>query len=459
MIKNTKQLIGNGVTIGQRKVRRDICRIIDSVLRAIDPYALVQKNLALRENKLRVAGSLTLELSRYRNIYVVGAGKAVYKMALAVEDVLRSRITGGCINIPALPAHNRLKKITACKARHPTPNIQGVYGTKRIVRLIDDLAADDLVIGVISGGGSALMPLPAEGITLREKTKLTSLLLRTPATIHEINVVRKHLSGVKGGQFACLAYPATLITLYVSDVIDDPMDIAGGPTAPDPSTFQDAVEILRKYEIWQSAPKSVRDRLMRGVRGIIPETPKASHEAFCKGKIYNFTIGNHNTAVEAAARAGRKLGYSVIELTSSLQGVAKEVSKVIVAVGKHIERHKKPARPPALIVAGGETTVYVRGKGKGGRNQELVLSAIPQLRRGMTIVAFGTDGVDGITPVPVAGAIADSATRERALRKKFDAQKYLAHNDSYHFFKAIGDHIHTGQTGTNVGDLVLLAVV
>lgn len=439
-------------------MRHNICRILENVLEAIDPYALTRQNLKLNGNTLRVAHSLSFDLTRYRRVYIVGAGKAVYKMALAVEDVLRSRVTGGCINIPTLPRHSRLKKVTVCKARHPTPDIQGVYGTKRIMRLIENLALDDLVIGVISGGGSALMPLPAEGITLKEKIRLTSLLLRTPATIQEINVVRKHLSGVKGGQFACLAYPATLVTLYVSDVIDDPMDIAGGPTAPDPSTFQDAVEILKKYEIWQAAPKSVRERLMRGVRGIIPETPKASHEAFCKGKIYNFIIGNHNTAVEAAARAGRKLGYSVIELTSSLQGVAKEAAKIIVAVGKHIKRYRRPARPPALIVAGGETTVYVRGKGQGGRNQELVLSAIPQLQGGMTIVSFGTDGVDGITPRPVAGAIADVSTRECALRKKLDAQKYLADNNSYHFFKAVGDHIVTGPTGTNVGDLILLSI-
>lgn len=459
VIKNTQRLITHGRTASERKARRDICKILEAVLRAVDPYALVKKNLEPRRNRLIVARSLTLDLNHYRRIFVVGAGKAVYKMALAVEDILRSRIVGGCINIPTLPSKNHLRKIVACKARHPTPDIRGVYGTKQIAKTLKSAGKDDLVIAVISGGGSALMPFPAQGITLKEKIALTSLLLKTPATIHEINVVRKHLSQIKGGQFACMAYPATLITLYISDIIDDPFDIqASGPTAPDPSTFKDAMVILKKYEIWDRAPKAVRARLTKGAQGLIPETPNASHEAFCKGRIYNFTIGNHNTAVEAAGRAGRKLGYHTLELTSAMQGEAREAAKGIVAIGKHIVQYRKPVRPPALLVAGGETTVHVRGKGAGGRNQELVLAALTQLRNGMTIASFGTDGVDGMTPLPVAGAIADVGTRERAMRLRIDPQKFLANNDSYHFFTKVRNNILTGPTGTNVGDLILLAM-
>ncbi len=460
MIKNKKQLIYNGKTALQRKVRRDLCKILEGVLDAVDPYTLVQRNLALKGDRLCVANSLTLRLSDYRNIYVVGGGKAVYKMALAVEDLLRKRITSGCINIPALPVQNRLQRITACKARHPMPNIQGVYGAKRIQRILKQAGKDDLILAVISGGGSALMPLPAEGITLKEKIAVTSLLLKNPIAVHEFNVIRKHLSQMKGGQFACLAYPATLVTLYISDVIGDAFDLqASGPTAPDLSTFKDAIAILQKYDIWNSVPRSVRERLTKGAVGLIPENPGQEHEVFCKGKVYNFTIGNHHTAVSAAARIGRRLGYYCLELTSAIQGEAREVSKTIIAVGKHVQRYGKPVQRPALIIAGGETTVHVRGKGAGGRNQELVLSAIPQLQEGMTMVSFGTDGVDGITPIPVAGAIADVVTRERALQKKLDVQRFLSNNDSYNFFKHVRDHLHTGPSGTNVGDIILLAVV
>ena len=398
-------------------------------------------------------------MSDYDNIYVVGAGKAVYRMALAVEKLLGRKIADGFINIPELPARNTLKRIKISKARHPTPSIQGVRGTKRIIQILKKAGTRDLVIGIISGGGSALMPLPAEGITLKEKIALTSLLLKTPATIHEINVVRKHLSHIKGGQFACLAYPATLVTLFVSDIIGDPFDIqASGPTAPDPSTFNDAIFILKKYAIWNRTPECIRERLTRGAEGIIPETPKSDHEAFRKGKIYNFTIGNHWSAVEAAKKKGIGLGYHTLDLTSSIQGEAREVSKVILSIGKDIQRYQVPLKKPALIIAGGETTVHVQGKGKGGRNQELVLSAVSQLQEGITIASFGTDGVDGINPSPVAGAIADASTYNRCSQKKISPHTYLAHNDSYHFFKKVGGHILTGHTGTNVGDLILLIV-
>lgn len=460
MIKNKKQLISNGKTAKQRKVRREVCKILEQVLKGVDPYKLVQRNLKLKGNTLKVAGSLKLDLFQYQNIYVAGAGKAVYKMALAVEDLLRQQITGGCINIPALPANNKLKKITICKARHPVPDVHGVYGTKQIKRTLIKAGKKDLVLAVISGGGSSLMPLPVEGVTLKEKIKLTSLLLKTPATIHEINVVRKHLSQIKGGQFACLADPATLVTLYISDIVDDSFDTqASGPTAPDPSTFRDAIGILMKHGIWNKAPKSIKKHLEQGAQGIIPETPKAKHKAFCTGQIYNFTIGNHNTALQAAVRTGKKLGYHVVELTSALEGQAREVSQAILAVGKHVNRYGKPARKPALILASGETTVNVRGKGKGGRNQELVLSVIQQLQDGMTMASFGTDGIDGFTPIPVAGAIADFTTHEKALRRKLDVREFLVNNDSYHFFKPLRDHIHTGPSGTNVGDLIMLVVV
>ncbi len=459
MILNKKQLIANGVTDHAKKIRRDLVAVLENVLAAIDPFSLTKNNLTLQGNRLTVAKELKLDLSRYRNIYVLGAGKAVYKMALAVERLLGARITTGWINIPSMPEKNELRRIKVNLARHPRPNAAGVRGSKHIRSILEKAGEDDLVIAVISGGGSALMPLPADGIKLSEKVQLTSLFLKSAASIHEINVVRKHMSGIKGGQFARYAYPATLMALYVSDIIDDPFDIqASGPTAPDPSTFADAIEILKKFGIWNSAPGSIRSRFLLGAQGSIPETPKSQDEVFRKGKVHNFTIANHNTACEASAKAGKKLGYHILPLTSSIQGEAREVAKVIVSIGKQVLRYGKPLTKPALIIAGGETPVNVRGKGHGGRMQELGLAGLLHLKAGMTLAAFATDGVDGITPEPMAGAIGDMGTKERGQKMGLDVQKYLTDNNSYAYFQRVGDHIITGPTGTNVADLTLLAV-
>lgn len=459
MIINKKQLVANGLTDQTRTIRRDLLAVLEHVLPAIDPYSLTRDNLKLRGNRLTVAKKLTLDLSRYRNIYVLGAGKAVYKMALAVERLLASRITSGWINIPALPEGNELRRIWINLARHPKPDRAGVHGSKQIRSILEKAGKGDLIIAVISGGGSALMPLPAEGLTLSEKIKLTSLLLRTPATIDEINVVRKHMSGIKGGQFARYAYPATVVALYVSDIIDDPFDIqASGPTAPDPSTFSDAIEILKHHGIWHSAPRSIRTRFMLGAKGAIPETPKSKDEVFRNGRVHNFTIANHYTSCAASAEAGKRLGYNVLPLTSHIQGEAREVAKVIIAIGKQVQRYGKPVSKPALIIASGETPVHVRGKGKGGRMQELGLAGLLHIQNGMTLAAFATDGVDGITPQPMAGAIGDLGTKQRGQKMDLDVQKYLTDNNSYAYFKQVGDHIITGPSGTNVGDLILLAV-
>ena len=459
MILHKERIISNGITDQAKKARRDCLAVLEHVLQAIDPFTLTTNNLERRGDRLIIANQLTLDLPRYRHIHVLGAGKAVYKMALAVERVLASRVTAGWINIPARPEKNELKRIKVNVARHPTPDRAGELGSKTIRSILEKSDRNDLVIAVISGGGSALMPLPADRVTLPEKITLTSLFLKTAATIHEINVVRKHVSGIKGGQFARYAYPATLVALYVSDIIDDHFDIqASGPTAPDPSTFSDAIDILKRHGIWRSAPSSIRTRLLTGAKGSIPETPKSTDEVFRKGNIHNFTIANTNTAVEASAEAAAQLGYGVLPLTSSIQGEAREVAKVIVSVGKQVRRYGKPLSKPALIIAGGETPVNVRGSGKGGRMQELSLAGLLHIKDGMTLVGFATDGVDGITPKPTAGAIADIGTRQRGHRRSLDVQKYLADNNSYAYFHKVGDHIITGPSGTNVADLILLAV-
>ncbi|MFH0820956.1 MAG: glycerate kinase [Candidatus Peregrinibacteria bacterium] len=449
MIQNQRQLIQNGSNPKEKKIRKDLLTILESVLNAIDPYRLTRQFWP----------KLKLKPQRYKNIYVVGAGKAVYKMALAVESVLGKRIKAGFINIPSLPEKNELKIIQINQARHPTPDARGVRGSKKIRNIVKKACSDDLVLVVMSGGGSSLMPLPVEGVPLKDKIKLFSMMLKTPARIHEINVVRKHLSQIKGGQLAALAHPATVIAIYISDIIDDPFDIqASGPTAPDPSTHAEAISILKKHHLWSKAPCSIQRHLTRGVRGLVLDTPDHRHKTFTQGKIHNFTIGNHRTAVKAATQQAQKMGYNVLPLTSSLEGEAKEVAKMIVSVGKEIQRHAKPIKTPAIVIAGGETTVHVRGTGKGGRNQELALAGLQVLQPGMTLVSFGTDGIDGMTPKPVAGAIADVSTRERAVRLKLDLQAFLSNNDSYHFFNKVKDHIVTGPSGTNVGDLILLAL-
>ena len=290
------------------------------------------------------------------------------------------------------------------------------------------------------------MPLPVKDVTLNEKIKLTSLLLKSSASIVEINAVRKHLSQIKGGNFACLAYPATLVTLCISDVVNDPVDvIASGPAVPDTSTYKDAVRVLKKYVIWNKVSKSIRKHLSGGVKGEIKETPKKKEDAFCKGNIYNVMIANHKTIVDSAARLGKKLKYNVFEAGSNIEGDARKAAKIFIKIGS------KKKRLPALIVGAGETTMKVLGRGQGGRNQELVLYGLKFLRDNMTLCSFATDGIDGRSPA--AGAIADISTKRK------DIDKYLGNSNTYGFFKKTGDYILTGPTGTNIGDLIMLVVV
>lgn len=449
-------MIANARDHQQKNIRGDLLDIFEQVITKIEPLALLKNMIALEDNILSV-GEYHCHLQEYENIFLVGAGKATYQMAQALESVLGDRLQEGYINIPFKPQKNQLKKISCTVARHPLPDTKGMRGTEKIKTLVEKAGKKDLVIGLWSGGGSALFPLPTEDILLSEKRKLTQQLLKSSAPIQEINALRKHLSQVKGGQLAKLGAPAHMLNLFISDTIDDPLDgIASGPTAPDSTTFQDCIDILQRHKIWSSCPSSIQKRLQKGVRGEIEETPKESHTCFEFGE--NIILANHNTAVQIAAQIAREKGYHVLPLTSSLQGEAREVVKVLVSIGKQVNRYVTPLPRPALIIAGGETTVHVRGKGKGGRNQELVLSGLRDLQPGMTVVSVGTDGVDGITPEPVAGAIADSATMAKAQKKKLDIEKYLENNDAYHFFDQVNELIKTGPTGTNLGDLIMVAV-
>jgi len=320
--------------------------------------------------------------------------------------------------------------------------------------IVEQAKEDDLVICLISGGGSSLMPLPHEGISLKDKQELTNALLKSGAEITEINAVRKHLSAFKGGWLAKKAYPATILNLVLSDVIGDPLDsIASGPTVPDTSTFSDARKILEKYDLWLKVPVSIRKIISEGARGLLEETPKANDLVF--EKVHNLVIGNNRTAILAAIDFLGSKGLNTLILADMLAGEAKEVGKALAKVASEGFVCTDTSRSLG-IVAGGETTVTVRGKGLGGRNQELSLSAALNLKeyKECVIASFSTDGVDG--PTDAAGAIIDGSTLKRARQLGLDPKKYIANNDSYSFFSKLGDLICTGATGTNVNDLSVI---
>jgi hydroxypyruvate reductase len=377
-------------------------------------------------------------------------------MARAVERVLGKRISGGLINVKY--GHtDKLKRIELNECGHPTPDEAGVRGAARIAGIAENAGERDLVIALMSGGGSALLPAPAAPVTLAEKQAITALLLDCGANIHEINAVRKHISSIKGGQLARLAYPATVIALLLSDVIGDDLDVIGsGPSAPDASTYGGALAILRKYGIDRRAPAAVRERLERGAAGEIPETPKAGDPTL--GRTQNIVVGSNILAVNAAAAKAKELGYRPLVLSTFIEGETRDVARMHAAIARQARLYGQPARAPACIVSGGETTVTIRGSGKGGRNQEFALAAAIDLAglEDVLILSGGTDGTDG--PTDAAGAMADGETCGRALKLGMQPRQYLANNDAYHFFQPLGDLLITGPTKTNVMDVRLILI-
>ena len=379
----------------------------------------------------------------YRRIWLVGAGKAAAAMASAAEDVLGGRITGGAINTKYGHAQP-LRRIQTTECGHPVPDEAGVAGARRIEALCRDATEQDLVLCVISGGASALLPLPASPVTLADKQTTTQLLLECGAPIQEINAVRKHLSAIKGGQLARTAAPAAVLSLILSDVIGDDLAVIGsGPTAPDPSTFAEARQVLRKYGL--EAPPEVMRRLSQDA----PETPKPGDELFLK--VRNVIVGSNRQALDAAARRATQLGYRPVIVSHSVEGEAREVAAAYAAMARQ-------TTGPVCLISGGEPTVTMRGKGKGGRNQEFALAAAIALADARHIVALsaGTDGTDG--PTDAAGAIVDGETLGRAEKLGFSAGQYLEENNAYPLLEAVGDLLKTGPTGTNVMDIQLMLV-
>ncbi|MEJ5376825.1 MAG: glycerate kinase [bacterium] len=431
-------------------MRRDAEAIFQAALAAVDPEEAVLRHLSLEGQELRV-GDLIVELDRFQNIWVLGAGKADAPMARALEKILGDRISGGLIVVKE--GHGLdLERIEVWEASHPLPDQRGVQGTLKVLHMAEKAGSRDLILALFSGGGSALLVAPAQGISLQDKQETTRLLLSCGATIHEINVVRKHLSSVKGGQLARVSYPATVVSLILSDVIGDNLDaIASGPTVPDTSTFAQAREVLLKYGIWEDVPPSVRERLQEGCQGRIQETPKAGE--ICFERTHWKILGSNLQALKGAMAHAEKIGYRALILSSCLEGEAREVARAVSAVAKEVLRSGNPLRAPACLLCGGETTVTLRGQGKGGRNQEFALAAALALDGWEHVVALsgGTDGTDG--PTDAAGAVVDGTTVQRARRAGLSPELYLEKNDSYNFFGSLGQLLITGPTRTNVMDV------
>ncbi len=422
---------------------------------AADPQQAVSGALTLEKGHLRV-GVTTVALTAGARIHLLAAGKAAGPMAAAAEGVLGARLGSG-LAVTKYGHHWPLQRVRLLEAGHPYPDANGLAATEEVKALLNGAGPDDLILCLISGGASALLPAPAPGISLEEKLAATRLLLACGATIQEINCVRKHLSTIKGGGLARMAAPRRMLTLILSDVVGDPLDvIASGPTVPDPTSFADALQVVARYGLEEQLPAAVREYLRRGAQGLEEETPKPGESCFAGNLVQ--LVGSNALSIAAAASAAARLGYQSLVLTSSLTGETREVAAVHAAIGRELVAGGRPVRPPACVLSGGETTVTLRGNGRGGRNQEFALAAALGIEGvdNLVILSGGTDGTDG--PTDAAGALADGTTLERARRLGLDVREHLANNDAYPLFAALGDLLMTGPTNTNVMDLqVILA--
>ena len=430
--------------------------MFQAALQAVDPGEAIRTHVRRDGQQLHVADRV-YDLGQYDAVYVIGIGKAGAAMAIAIDALLGDRIRGGHV-IVKYGHGGPVKHVTLHEAGHPIPDEAGVRATRTLIEFVRGRGPRELIICLISGGGSALSPAPADGLTLAEKQEATRLLLACGATIHEINALRKHISQIKGGQLARLASPATLVALVLSDVVGDSLDvIASGPTVPDTSTFVDCLDILSKYDLLDKVPLPIRHRLEAGMAGTIAETPKPGDPAFTRTQ--TVIIGRNLQALEAASRQATALGYQALILSSGLEGETRDVAKVHAGIAKEVLTSGHPMAAPACILSGGETTVRLRGQGKGGRNQEFVLAMALDIRHmpGIAVLSGGTDGTDG--PTDAAGAVADWTTCARAEQLGLQPRLALQDNDAYPFFERLGDLLITGPTQTNVMDIHIMLIV
>lgn len=434
--------------------------IYDAAIAAADPFHAMKRSLRVGKNRLHTGG-IEYSLDGFGSIVVVGAGKAAARMAQAVEEILGERITRGVIVVKYGHAVPGLR-IEQVEASHPVPDEAGVRGTRKALDLLRTAKEETLVLCLLSGGGSALFVAPAESVTLEDKRETTDLLLRAGADIGELNTVRKHLSAVKGGRLSETAAPATVLSLILSDVIGDRLDvIASGPTASDGTTYGDALGVIAKYGLERKVPARVIARLKRGTQGLIAESVKAGDP--CLGKTRNVVIGGNSQALAAARDRARRLGWTPEIIGGPLTGEAREAAARLARSAMDVRDRMHPGERRCLL-AGGETTVTVRGTGKGGRNQELALAFALEVsgREGISLLSAGTDGTDG--PTDAAGAIVDGTTVPAAEAEGLHAVSYLENNDSYSFFREFDGrtggraHLMTGPTGTNVMDLQVILV-
>ena len=435
--------------------------LVRAALDAVEPAAAVGRSLRLEQQRGRavlVAGGRRYPLNEGARVRVVGCGKAAVAMSRQVVALLGPKVSGGLVIAKqGLGEETAVGPVEIARAAHPVPDAAGVDAARRLVRHLDGLTREDLVICLISGGGSALMTSPVPGVTLEELQRINDLLLGAGAPIEAINAVRKHLSQVKGGQLAALASPARVLTLILSDVVGSPLDvIASGPTAPDPTTFSDALEVLRRYGLLDKAPAAALDHLRRGEAGQVAETPGQGDPTF--GTVQNLIVGANEQAAVAARDRAQAMGFNTMILSTYLQGEAREVGRALAAILREVGLNQRPLARPACMVLGGETTVTLTtpNPGKGGRNQELALAAALDLKglEDVMLVALATDGNDG--PTDAGGALCDGSTVARARALGLDPLTHLENNDAYPLFEALGDLLMIGPTGTNVNDITLL---
>jgi len=441
----------------------DINDIFSRALDRVNPYKMIANFMSLQDSILTIQSetvALKENLLRYNKIYVLGIGKASSKMALAIEHILGTRITGGSV-ITKYGHAEKLHKINAMEAGHPIPDENSLKGARLLYETARDADENTLIINLVSGGGSALFSLPREGISLADMQQMTKILLDCGADIKEINCIRKHISQVKGGNFARISYPARMINIILSDVIGDRLDtIASGITVADKTTFIQAQRILRKYQIEDKIPLPIKRIIESGVAGKIPDTPKEGDPVFTN--VSNILLGNNLVACKAARARGEELGYKPIFITASLSGEAREIARFYSSIAKEVDQNNSDLKKPALIIAGGETTVTIKGDGKGGRNQEMVLAFLIDLIESyedfsnIYFLSAGTDGQDG--PTDAAGAIVSFDVKSKIDRQRLDPWQFLENNDSYHFFEKTGNLYITGPTNTNVCDMQLLIV-
>jgi len=454
-IRRQAQIIRNGGSTANRNARRFCLEALEDALDAVDPYRCVKSHMR-RFGKKLVVDDTEINLSSLRSVFVLAVGKASASMMRATLQCLGDVPIRGILVAPSgheLPTFD--DRIESFLSGHPIPTQAGLIASQRVIEEVGGLKRDDLLLCLISGGASAMLPAPALGITLQDKISLTNQLIRSEANIHEINAVRRHISQLKGGRLVELCPCSKIISLMISDVPGNYLpDIGSGLTVEDPSSYHDAIEALRHHHLWQHAPSRIRNYLRKGARGLIPETPKAGNPDI--RRVHNIIIADNATACTAAQGALRKRNLRASILTTSVEMQARDLGQMLASVARASRPDLQSVKRSRAMILGGECVVRVTGKGKGGRNQEVALSAVESISGldGTVIAAMGTDGIDGNTQV--AGAIVDGNTARRASRRKLDSSKFLTKNDSGTFFRLLEDCLITGPTGTNVTDIYLL---